>query len=81
MATLHSCGGSMAEAVEPIGGAHLATKEDAEAVAKHFNDLAIAERRELFAIVTEVTPAVDVEAAIRQIRAEAYVFEDDEEEE
>lgn len=52
---LHTCGGSMGEAVEPIELVHVATEEEAELVAAAANDHPINNGYgDLWAIIVEV---------------------------
>lgn len=76
--TLHSCGGSMGEAIDSIGSAVVADEATATEVADHFNDLNDSsgyDGSEIYAVVEEVPELMGKEDAIAEIK-KAYVFED-----
>lgn len=79
--TLHTCGGSMGEAVPPIGAAVVPDLETAEEVEQYFNDHPFARgAHEIWALKHELTEPMSKDDAIAEIK-KAYVFEYVEDEE
>lgn len=76
---LHMCGGSMGEAVPPIEVVHVATKQEAEAIADKVHDHPANEYDDLWADIVEV-PSILSEADATKKMLSNYYFEDDEDE-
>lgn len=73
---LHSLGGSMGEAVEPIEVVHVATREEADAIIEKVDSHEASDFGELlWAILVEVPEVVSGEDGITQM-FNNYYFED-----
>ena len=77
--SVHMCGGSMGEAVEPISTAVVSTKEEADRIATAIHDHpASYDGDELWAVVSELPALQDEEAALAKVMDNYVIKEWDE---